>query len=1104
MRLRLTLTLSITVVIAANLTPCAFGQAAISFAQLNGTVLDTSGRTVVKAEVNLREQGTNRSYSAVSNVAGYYVMPNLPPGRYDLTVAYSGFAKYTQTGLVLTVGQIATVDVTLKVAAAGEVVTVTTEVPPIEPSRTEISQVIDTQQIQNLPISGRLFTDFALLTPGVATGRTSLQSTFTDPTVTRISFGGQRDLNNAVTVDGADNINTATGSQRATPSQEAVSEFRVVNNSFGAEYGRGLGGIVNIVTKSGTNELHGSIYDYFQNNATNARSLLQPAPLADTLRQNQFGATLGGPIKKDRTFFFLNYEGQRRAQAPTYPTLLFAPAANQFLFPGAVDPFPASFTTLQAINAVKTSFNIATENLNVLKTADVDNGFVKVDHQLNTKNRLSARYSIQDATNLNMLVGETLDGGGLGMPSSGRDGLLRDQALVGTWTSTFKPDLVNSVLVQWARRNYGFPGVTGQPNLDVPNLLLLGHNFGAFDRYNESRVQLSDTLSWVKGKHYANFGFDTNYIRNFVIWPGFTPSRDIFPSLADLLASGKSNWGSRTPCPPPLNAILPSPPFPPNTPVFPAPCIAAFFWGAPIGTGPIDPNQPSPPVPTTWENAYLPSLAPDFFVHLNHSYWGFFAQDQWRVTPKLTLNYGMRYDFETGLGDLVNPYHRNIAPRVGLAYSPNSKTVIRAGYGMFYDRYTLTFFFVSDPQRAPVITGLPTSINQTTGTWLLNSLFIPTPCFLPGCPVVPPGSPAPPGTVPVVPSPSLVAQSFENLINSGSFPNNFLFAQGGSVVDRNQRNPYTEQASLSIDRQIGKSLTVSAGYLFVAGHHLVRPIDLNVAPHVARETGTNKDIYAFAINDPNTPAPPGGSNGTNGIFYFTDSTGNSVYHGMTLQATENVGKYFRLHANYTFSRALDDGTYLVFVDTPQSNDQRFLERALSNQNVTHRFVTDFVVDAPEHSFLRNFQLSNIITVQSPRPFTLFVGFDANNDGNPVTDRVGTSGRNTYRGDNLRSWDLRVSRVIHFSERYQLQLMADVFNLLNRPNVDEVYSVYGTYDFCGGLVPHHYKDAVSFMAQSGAQFGTCPPGGPPAPNALFGTPRTTLNPRQFQFAAKLSF
>src|SRR5271155_901379 len=290
----------------------AWAQAGANRAQLNGTVLDESGGAVNKASIALRELDTNQLYTSASNDSGYYVVPNVIPGRYELKVSFAGFATYIQTGLVVTVGQFATINITLKVQARGEQVVVTTETPEIEPSRTEISQVISTQQIADLPISGRLFTDFALLTPGVATGRTSLQSTITEFEVTRISFGGMRDLSNAVTVDGADAINTATGSQRSTPSQEAVSEFRVVNNGFGAEYGRALGGIVNIVTKSGTNDMHGSAYDYLQNNATDARSLLQPAPQGNDLQQNQFGGTFGGPIRKDKTFFFVNYEGKRQ------------------------------------------------------------------------------------------------------------------------------------------------------------------------------------------------------------------------------------------------------------------------------------------------------------------------------------------------------------------------------------------------------------------------------------------------------------------------------------------------------------------------------------------------------------------------------------------------------------------------------------------------------------------------------------------------------------------------------------------------------------------------------------------------------------------------
>jgi hypothetical protein len=1023
----------------------ASAQVSSADAQLNGTVRDPSGSVIVKATVSLRNVDTNHVYTATSSSTGAYILTSVPPGNYELTATASGFAKQSQTGIVLRVGQVATIDLSLKVAGATEQITVSTEAPTIEPTRTEVSQVIETEKIQSLPISGRLFTDFALLSPGVTTGRISLQSTFTDPSVTRISFGGQRDLNNAVTVDGADNINTATGSQRATPSQEAVSEFRVVNNSFAAEYGRALGGIVNIVTKSGTNDVHASLYGYLENNAMNANSPLT-SPGFDAFRQGQFGGTLGGPLSKDRTFYFLNYEGQRRAQSPTYPALLVQ--------------------NIGAINALKASLGIAPENLNVLKTADVDNGFIKVDHQFNDKNRLAARYSIQDANDLNMLVGETLDGGGIGAPSSGRNGSLRDQALVGTLTTQLSQTQINSALFQWARRNYGFPGVTGQPNLDVPNLLLFGHNFGAFDRYDETRYQFSDTYSWVKGKHFAKFGADVNYVRNFVIWPGFTPARIIFPSLDDMLASGKPSWGS-TPCPAPLIGLT-------------SPCLAAFFWGAPVGPGPINTAAASPSVPTTWDNAFLASQASNFFVRVNHSYFGFFAQDQFRVTPKLTLNYGLRYDVEAGLDFFVNGDHNNFQPRVGLAYSPDPKTVIRAGYGIFNDKYSLTFFFVPGPQRPPIIAGLPTARNQTTGTYLLNSMFLPFPCILAGCPSVP-ALPLPPGTVP----PPLLTSAFENLINSGSFPVNAGFFQGGTAVDRNLRSPYTEQANLSIDRTLGKGLTVSVGYMMVAGHKLVRPIDLNVGPPVGVEPGTGKDIYAFAIKDPNIPAPPAGSNGTNGIFYFTDSTGNSIYHGVTLQVIEKAGKYFSLNANYTLSHTLDDGTFVTFVSTPQSNAQRNLERANSNQDARHRFVANFVADAPQDTFLRNFQLSSIITLQSSRPFTVFVGFDANNDGNPVTDRVGNSPRNSYRGDTLQTVDLRLSRFFKLGEKKQLNVSLDAFNLLNRANFDEVFSVYGAPNFIG-TPPKHFGDGAT------------------GPIPFFGTPRTAFNPRQLQIGAKFTF
>src|ERR1700723_1253075 len=643
-------------------------------AQLTGTVLDESGGAVKGATIVLLQPETNRTYQTTSNDSGYYAIPNIQPAKYELTVSFRGFATSIRKGLELTVGQSATIDVTLKVATAAEQVIVSTEAPFIEPSKTEISQVIGTQEINSLPISGRLFTDFALLTPGVATGRTSLQSTITEFEVTRVSFGGMRDLSNMVTVDGADNVNTATGSQRSTPPQESVQEFRVVKNAFGAEYGRALGGIVNIVTKSGTNTLHGSIYDYLQNNATDARSLLQPAPDAYVLRQNQFGAALGGPIKKDKIFFFTNYEGQRRAESPTFPGVLYQ--------------------NLDLINAAKTALGIAPENLNILKTKDNDYGIAKLDYQLNASNHLSLRYNIEDGRDLNELVGSTLDGGGIGAPSSGHNLFLRDQSLVGDLSTTLKPDLVNTFLAQYGRRHYNFPGVTGQPNLDIPNTLLFGHNFGVLDAIYESRFQLTDAVSWVKGNHVAKFGVDFNYIKNFVIWPGFTPMRIVLPGINCLVdfanfvnpTAGILSAPADGPCPTATAPFFPGSPFGPN-PNDALNGVPIVFYGSPVGTGPIPATGfTPPPIPTNWQNAYLPSQTVNFSETLNHSYYGFFAQDQWRLNSKIVVNYGLRQDLQSGLSKQINPDYKGFQPRVGIAFSPGTKTGICAGSGFLVAR----------------------------------------------------------------------------------------------------------------------------------------------------------------------------------------------------------------------------------------------------------------------------------------------------------------------------------------------------------------------------------------------------------------------------------
>lgn len=1197
---RAALALLVTVVLATT----AFSQASLSTAQLNGTVLDTGGRAVAKAQIVLRSVDTNQSYTSTTNEAGFYVLPSLPPGRYDMSVTSSGFAKYQQTGISLSVGQSGSINVTLKVASVGEVITVTTEVPPVETTRTEISQVIDTQQIADLPTVNRRFTDFALLTPGVATSRTALGTTFTEFEVTQISFGGMRSFSNEIAVDGADFVNTISGVQRATPPQDSVQEFRVVNNSFGSEYGRALGGIVNVVTRSGTNSLHGSLYDYFQNSSLNSRTLLQPRPIPDTLRQNQFGGSLSGPLRKDRTFFFMNYEGQRRAESPTFaPDLVNnIVAIDQAKAYMGLSPEGCFFKPAQCTGSpLSYLFSSA-------KTVHNDYGFARLDHQLTTNNRLAVRYIVEDARDLGELVGNTEDGGGTGVPSGGRNLFIRDQSLVGTLSSLLKPNVVNSALVQWSRRHYNFPGATGEPDLSVVNDLEFGHNFGTYDAIYESRMQFSDSVDWIKGNHAAKFGFDTNYVWSQNNYPGFTPERILFPNLdcvfrmanvVNLLTTGTE--GS----------------IPQNCPLAPEnDGIAFIYWGTALPrSGFTNGYTPAPPTGSGfgsgWPNAFPTGQYNNYAYTLNHGYWGFFAQDQWKIRPSLTINYGMRWDFETGLGNTINADYRTFQPRVGFAWSPNNKTVIRSGLGMFFDRNNLTFFFTTGNQKAlpgyfcnppgadpgcatygltPV--KVPMIQNQAAnGGWQLSAL----PGF-PGTPAVPclafPASvcAAEPNGISVVELQTLsvlagapyppVTLTGPCFIPSGGGPPTGACGVGAGGIQRNGRLPYAEQASFEIDHEFGRGFTLNVGYLMVQAHKLVRGNNINIpCPEGTSKTSNPADAQGIlnpdgsltpcngtpslgpfglgpffaTLGNPSglefgVPGAPGQATLSGGLLDYNNDVANAIYHGLTVSAIERMGKLFNLTANYTYAHTIDNGNFTTFINLPPNQFDYAAERANSNQDLRHRLVVNFTATAPEHTVLRKFQLSSIVSAQSGRPFTLFVGQNVYGDvAGLSTDRVGGLGgactsvsncsttvrRNTYVGQPLYTFDLRLAREIQLVERLKLNLSIDAFNLLNRQNIDEVSSIYGSPTFCGA-VPHHYNDATTLAIQTQAPSVSCanqqatalqapvtpanpapvglawilsgvlPVTIPNSPDPNFGKPRTMLNPRQFQFAAKFVF
>src|SRR5262249_6941134 len=442
---------------------------------------------------------------------GDYQIQSLPPGDYTVTVEKAGFRKVAKK-VHLDLGALGNLDFNLPVGEIKEDVTVQGVSEVVEPTRTRVSSVIAEQKIEDLPVNGRQFIDFALLTPGVAVGDTTSGSTdvIIEP-VTKLSFAGQNIHFNFVAVDGADNISTASGVQRATPSQEAVQEFRVINTNYSTEFGRAAGGIVNLITRSGSNNVPGSLSRFFRHDALDARSVLS-SPGLDRLLQNQFGFTIGGPIKKDRTFYFGNYEGQRREESPFYNSVILA--------------------NIDQINAAKVNrYGLAPENLNVLRDSDYDELLAKVDHRFSDHHNFYARYFFESGryTNVSPL------NDGFDLPSSFKTNDFTDHSVVGNLVSTLTPNLVNELRGQWARRFFDFPTVTTQPHLEVANTFTLGVNRGNPDFYRESRFELVDNLIWTRGKHEFGFGGNFNFVRTTESFPLFYPFEATFASVNDLL-----------------------------------------------------------------------------------------------------------------------------------------------------------------------------------------------------------------------------------------------------------------------------------------------------------------------------------------------------------------------------------------------------------------------------------------------------------------------------------------------------------------------------------------------------------------------------------------
>ena len=1052
----LAVSLAFLLALICTSVPAANGQAIT--ATLSGRILDTSGGSVSKARVTITSAATGFVRTVQSSDTGEYTIPALKAGEYTVSVEFAGFRKQSKN-VILQVGQSAELDFTLTPGGVEEKVEVAVTSELVEPTRTEVSTVITERQIINLPVNGREFINFALLSPAVAVGDTTSGSTdvIVEP-VTKLSFAGQNIHYNFIAVDGADDISTASGIQRGTPPQESVQEFRVINTDYSTEFGRATAGIVNIITRSGTNEWHGTLYEYFRNDKMDAVNLLQ-ATGAHVLRQNQFGGAIGGPLQKDKTFIYGNYEVQLRGESPFYNSAVLA--------------------NIKAINEVKALYGLAPEpNLgSVLRTNDTDNGFARIDHRFSDSENMFVRYFANDGRLLN----QSPLNDGFDLPSAFKDNFYRDQSLAGTLASVINPKLVNELRMQYARRSFDFPTVSTQPHLELSNTFTTGVNRGNPDFYRESRFEIVDNVTRSFDRHTVSFGGNFNFVDTTESFPLFYPFEADFPNLGAYLGNDGVN-GTQ--------------------------CVSAA--GDPGGPGPAGCQHPNVifferfQAPNFNEQSlntsvysgtsFSPTIRNSAEGTMNHTYNGLFIQDKWRATRRLTLNGGLRWEWETWPSNVLNTQWKNIDPRIGAAYNIGTKrnVVLRAGFGLFHGIIPAPLLACQEPSCGGTIGKYP-------GRPFENGLNAKTELFA------------------FASKPAITSLALQGLVNDGAYPDNttdpftnpFPGCQpisncgffGPSVVvrfDQNHQNPYGIQASLALEFDPLPDTTVSISGLHVRGVHLGSFFNVNqpdpssvVTVHDSQGRTGPKNLYCSVPVA--CPFTPGVRTFPIAIYFEATSRWDSQYDGLLINVNKRLGHNFSYGISYTWAKSIDDGPNPSFVLIPQDSQNFHAERAVSADDVRNRIVVNGTVTTPKarNPFARDFLFSLIATIQSPMRFTKFAGFDANGDIFGNNDRVGIEPRNTFIGDNFRSVDFRVARTIPIKERKNLELIAEAFNLFNTTNIRFFNTVYGASDFCP-------VDPTAFgcTGATGNLEGS--------PNPLYGTPRAVFNPRQIQLAVKFTF
>jgi hypothetical protein len=982
----------------------AFPQAQSNSGDLGGSILDQSGAAISKARLQLSDPDRAIYREAQSGPQGEFRFPVVPPGRYRLKVEADGFNTKLIDGVEVRVGDSVSLKVQMEVGAIQQQIEVQADAPVVDAERIQQATTIGLGRIRDLPINRRNYLDFALLSP--ATASTTDLVDGTDYRVAQtpqsgISFGGGNGRGNGFFIDGVENyINS--GGVRQSVSQEAVQEFQINRNSASAEFGWASGGTVNIVTRSGGNSYHGNLFGFLRHRSIQARNYFDPQKSAYT--RSQSGATLGGPIVKDRTFFFTAFERLDRHETSFVPILqersaFNAPTASQRSLLAALNA--SNNPTLMGLSRSLTG--ALTPGLNPFVTGlfqsnsgtfpfseSSNNVSARIDH------RFSGRHSLYWRGSIATLNNENSQFGALVAYNRGRD--------FDTWDGA---TMINDSLIlgsSWVvetRAMFNFNHIAVRtvdpygPEMNVTGFGFFGREIFLPSRTDERHYQVMQNWSRHSSAHDTKFGFDIN------------PVRDL--ANTETFFSGRFNFGEAVP----LQSIIAG-----AAGSAAVAQIAGYLQAA--GQASLVSTLSQPVSALQSLSLGLPTFYQQGFGNPIWIGWskrfGFFAQDSWRLTRSFTLSLGVRYDLEVN-EPVLGTDRNNFAPRAGFAWSPGSsqRFVLRGGYGLYYMPTNLQVADIAD---------------ALSGRYI-NQVFVP----LTGIPQI---------VNPATGRPATSADIFQGLLRQGVIGRRtitpadlkqFGIPVGPGLPLRVEfgsdplRQGYAQQASLEIERGFG-DWALSAAYNF------------NRGLGVARITGRNL-FYTGQFRADGTP-----------VYGRTDPTllqkniftydGNSAYHALILQAQRRMRANLTFNAHYTWSKAMDDVTDFNSDFSPMDQLCKRCEWALSPFHHAHRVVVNAVYQSPASNvFLQDWTIAPIVSANSFRPFNILAGVDLNGDNYTTNDRPFPAGRDIGRGPGFVAFDMRISRRFRLgAETRSLEFLAEAFNLANHTNFRTVNNTVG--------------------------------------------------------------